>query len=128
MVLRTLLQVHRRQFFLERRDFFVELVERVDLVEKCFQPLLDNLFRDFLFVEGDQLFNGADAFFEVLAEGEQFTNDNWRARKRLQDAVLPTLNPLSNFNFAFAGEQRNGSHLAQIHADGIIGFFQSAGG
>jgi hypothetical protein len=100
----------------------------VDLGKKFFQPLLDNLFRDFLFVEGDQLFNGADAFLEVLAQGEQFTNYNRRARKRLQDAVLASLDALGDFNFAFAGEQRNGSHLAQIHADGVIGFFQSAGG
>ena len=128
MVARTLLQVHRRQLFLERRDFLVKLVERVDLGEKFFQALVDDLFRDFLFVEGHQLFDGADALLEVLAQGEEFTNHNRRARKRLQNAVLPTLDPLGDFHFAFAREQGNGSHLAQIHADGVIGFFQSARG
>ncbi len=100
----------------------------MDLGEKFFQTLLDNLFRDFLFVEGDQLFNGADTLLEVLAQGEEFTDHDRRARKRLQNAVLAALDSLGDFNFAFAGEQRDGSHLAQIHADGIIGFFQSAGG
>ena len=115
-------------FSCERRNLLVELVELVDLGEEFLQPLVDNLFGDFLFVEGDQLLDGADAFFEVLAQGEEFTNHDRRARKRLQDAVLATLDALGDFDFAFAREQRNGSHLAQIHADGIIGFFQRAGG
>ncbi len=67
MQTRILLYVDRRQFFLKRSDFLVKLVERVDLGEKCLQAFVDNLFRDFLFVEGDQLFNGADALLEVLA-------------------------------------------------------------
>jgi len=73
MVARPLFDIHRRQLFLERSHFFVKLVERVDLGEKFLQTLLDNLFRDFFFVEGDQLFDGADALLEVLAEGEQFS-------------------------------------------------------
>ena len=77
---RPLLHVHRRQLFLERRHFFVKLVERVDLAEKFFQTILDNLFRDFLFVKRDQLFDGADALLEVLAQSEEFANHNRRAR------------------------------------------------
>ena len=115
-------------FLLQRRDFLVRLVEQADLAEKFLQPFVDDLFGDFLFVEGDQLLDGADAFFEVLAEGEEFANHDGRARKRLQYAVLAALDALGDFDFAFARKQRHGSHLAQIHADGIIGFFQSAGG
>src|SRR5207248_11297313 len=57
--------------------------------------------------------------------GQQFADYDWRTRKRLEHAILPTLNALGNFHFAFACEQRNSSHLAQVHADGIIGLFQS---
>ena len=128
MVARPLLQIHRRQLFLERRHLLVKLVERVDLGEKFFQTLVDNLFRDFLFVERHQLFNRADALLEVLAQSEEFTNHNRRARKRLQNAVLAPLDALSDFNFAFARKQGNSSHLAEIHADGVVGFFQSARG
>src|ERR1017187_1590386 len=128
MLARQLFQIYRRQLFLERRHFFVQLVERVDLGEKFFQAVVDNLFRDLLFVERHQLFNRADALFEVLAQGEKFTNYDRRARQRLQNAVLPPLYSLSDVNFAFAGKQGNSPHLAQIHADGVIGFFQSAGG
>ena len=63
--------------------FLVKLVKIVDLGEKFLQAVLDDLFRDFLFVEGDQLFDGADALFEILAQGEQFTDDDRGARKRL---------------------------------------------
>ena len=128
MVLRPLLGVYIGEFLLQRRDLLVHLLERADFAKKFLQPVLDDLLGDFLFIEGDQLFDGADAFLEVLAQGEEFTNHDGRARKRLQDAVLPPLDALGDFDFAFAREQRHGSHLAQIHADGIIGFFQSAGG
>ena len=128
MVARPLLEVHRRQLFLQRRYLLVQLVERVDLGEKFLQAVLDDLFRDLLFVERHQLFDRADALLQVLAQSEEFTNHNRRARKRLQNAVLPTLDPLGDFYFAFAREQGNSSHLTQIHADGIVGFFQSSGG
>src|SRR5713226_6860909 len=77
---RPLLYVHRRQLFLERRHFLVKLVERVDLAEKFFQTIVDDLFRDFLFVKRHQLFDRADALLEVLAQSEEFTNHNRRAR------------------------------------------------
>ncbi len=40
---------------------------------------------------------------------------------------MAALDALGNFNFAFAREQRNRAHLAQIHADRVISFFQRAG-
>ena len=46
----------------------------------------------------------------------------------LSTRSLSALDALGDFNFAFAREQRHGSHLAQVHADGIVGFFESAGG
>ena len=46
----------------------------------------------------------------------------------LEHADLAAFDALGDFNFAFAREQRHGSHLAQIHADGIVGFFESSGG
>ena len=35
---------------------------------------------------------------------------------------MAALVALGQLDFAFAGEQRNGAHLAQIHADRIVGF------
>src|ERR1017187_2648440 len=64
----TLLLVYRRQLFDERHDLLVKLVEHADLAQKFLQPLVHDLLGDFLFVEGDQFLDGADAFFEVLAQ------------------------------------------------------------
>jgi len=35
---------------------------------------------------------------------------------------------LGDLHFALAGEQRDRAHLAQVHAHGVVGFFQGAGG
>src|SRR4029077_1658003 len=70
---------------------------------------------------------GANALLEVFSHLQKFVNNDWRAGKSLEHAQLSALDALGDFNFAFASKQRNSSHLAQIHADGIVGFFQSAG-
>ena len=92
-----------------------------------FKPVLQNLVGDLLFVEGDDFFDGAHALLEVFAHGEQFVDDDGRAGERLEHADLAALDALGDFDFAFAREQGDGSHLAQIHADGVVGFFESAG-
>ena len=55
------------------------------------------------------------------------TNHNGGARDGLQYAILAALDALGDFDFAFAREQGHGSHLAQVHADGVVGFFQGSG-
>jgi len=37
---------------------------------------------------------------------------------------LPALDALGDRDFALARQQRDGAHLAQIHADGIVRLFQ----
>ena len=37
---------------------------------------------------------------------------------------MSALNALCDFNFAFAGKKWNGAHFAQVHANGIICFFE----
>ena len=41
---------------------------------------------------------------------------------------MTALNAFGDFHFAFPREQRHSSHLAQIHADRIVSFFQGSGG
>ncbi len=115
------------EFLDQLAGLLVSLGQVVDLAGKFFQPVLEDLVGDLLLVEGDHFLDGADALLEVLAHRQQFVNDNRRPRERFQHAQLPALDALGDFYFAFAREQRNSSHLAQIHADGVVGFFQSAG-
>ena len=90
------------------------------------QAIGHHLFGDLLFVEENDFLDGAHPALQVFADGDDLANDDGRARQRLQHAQLAALDALGDFNFAFAREQRNRAHLAQIHADRIVGFLQSA--
>ncbi len=103
------------------------MLQFVDPPGDVFQAVEHHFFGDLLFVEEHDFLDGAHAALQVLADGDDFADDDRRARQRLEHAQLATLNALGDFNFAFAREQRNRAHLAQIHADGIVGFFQRAG-
>ena len=94
-----------------------------DLLEAALQHLVGDLF----LVEDHDFLDGADAALEVVADGEDFADDDGGARQSLEDANLSALDALGDFDFALAGEQGHGAHLAQIHADGIVGLFQRAG-
>ena len=128
IVLGTLLLRNCGELLQKLIGLLVRLGQVVDLSGEFLQTVLQNFVGDLFLVEGDHFLDGADALFEVFAHRQQFVDDDRRARKRLQNAQLSALNALGDFNFAFAGKQRNRSHLAQIHADGIVGFFQSTGG
>ena len=58
---------------------------------------------------------------------DDLANDDGRARDGLHDAHLAALDALGDFDFAFAGEQGDGAHLAQVHADGVVGLLEGAG-
>ena len=127
MVLGTLLQRYGRIFFLHHGDLLVKLRHVVDLAGELVQPVLQNLVGNLLFVEGDDLFDGAHTFLKVFAHREQFMDDDRRAGERFEHANLATLDALRDFHFAFTREQGHGAHLAQIHANGVVGFFERAG-
>src|SRR5208283_1355648 len=127
MVLRAFLQRYGGVFFLHHGNFFVKLRHGVDLAGKFVQPVLQDFVGDLFLIEGHDFLDGAHTFFEVFAHRQQFVNHDRRSRKRLEHADLAALDALGDFHFAFAGQQGNGSHFAQIHADGIVGFFESPG-
>ena len=127
MILRTLFQRHRRVFLLQHAGLLVQLGHVVDLAGKFVQPVLQNFVGDLLLIEGHDFLDGAHTFLEVFAHGQQFVNHDGRPGQRLEHAQLAALDALGDFHFAFAREQGHGSHLAQVHADGIVGFFQRAG-
>ena len=127
IVLGPLLLRDRRELLDELAGLLVGLGQSVNLSGEFFQPVLQDLIGDFFLVEGDHFLDGADTLLEIFAQPQQFVDHDGRTGERLQNADLPALDPLGDFNFAFAGEQRNGPHLAQVHADGVVGFFEGAG-
>ena len=114
-------------FSIRLAGLLVGLGQVVDLPGELLQTVLEDFVGDLLLVEGDHFLDGADALLEVLAHRQQFVDDDRRARERFQHPQLPALDALGDFHFAFARKQRHSSHLAQIHADGVVGFFESAG-
>ena len=112
---------------LEFRDVLLVLDQGVNARHGGADARLHHVFGELFLVEDHDFFDVAHAALQVFAEGHDFADHDGRARDGLEHAHLAALDALGDFHFAFAREQRNGAHLAQIHADGVVGFFQSAG-
>ena len=114
------------QFRNQDYGLLVMLGQLVHLAGDLLQAALQNLVGNLLFVEDHDFFHGAHLALHVVANGQHLADDDGRARQCLQHAQLPALNALGNFHFALASQQRNRSHLAQIHAHRVVGLFQGA--
>src|SRR5438270_5955515 len=128
MIFRLLRLRYFEIFFLEQRGLFVQLGHVVDLAREFIQAVLQDLVSDLFFIEGDHFLDRAHALGQVFAHSQQFANHDGRPRQGLEHTDLSALDALGDFYFAFSREQRHGSHLAQVHADGIVRLFQSTGG
>ena len=111
-------QLHRLQ---------IELGDLVDLLERFLGLRFDFLFGELFVVELDDFLDGAGAVAQVLADLQELLQDQRRARDRFQHQQLAALDALGDGHFAFARQQRNGAHLAQVHAHGVVRLFQRSG-
>ena len=115
------------EFFFERVDFLLVLEDDVDAAGCGANAGLQDLFGELFFVEGDDFLNVANATAQVFAETDDLSNDDGRSRDGLHDAHLAALDALGDFDFALAGEQGDGAHLAEVHADGVVGLLEGSG-
>ena len=83
IVLGTLLSAKLPANFSEQLRPFCTLGQVVDFAGELFQAVLQDLVGDFFFVEGDHFLDGANAFFQVFAHGQQFRGS------RLANATAP---------------------------------------
>ncbi len=88
---------------------------------------LEDLFGELFFVEGDHFLDVADAAAQVFTEADDLADNDRRTGDGLHDAKLAALDALGDFDLAFAGEQGHGAHLAEVHADGVVGLLEGAG-
>ncbi len=72
-------------------------------------------------------FDVAHAALQVFAQGHDLADHDGRTGDGLEHAHLPALDALGDLHLALAREQRNGAHLAQVHAHRVVGLFQRAG-
>ena len=89
----------------------------------CFDFFFGQLF----VVELDDFLDRAGAVAQVFADLQKFLQDQRSARDGLQNQQLPALDALGDGHFAFARQQRNGAHFAQVHANRIVGLFERSG-
>src|SRR5258708_37444018 len=73
-------------------------------------------------IELNNFLDGAHTFAQAFADGDDFLNDDGRARDGLHDHELPAPDALGDDYLAFAGEQRHSAHLAAVDADRILRF------
>ena len=105
----------------------VELGDFVDLLQGFFCFCFDLFFGELFVVELNDFFDGARASAEIFADLEQFFQNQRSARDGFQDEELASLDALGDGNFTFARKKRNRTHFAQVHANGIVCFFERAG-
>ncbi len=112
----------------ELRDLLLVLDQRVDAGNGGPHARLHHVFGELFFVEDHDFFYVAHAALQVFAERHDLANHDGRTGNGLEHAVLAALDALGDFDFAFARQQRNGAHFAQVHAHRVVGLFQRAGG
>src|SRR6266851_3081212 len=107
---------------------FVMLLQLVDLARGVLDAVLQDLLSDLFLIEDDNFLDRACAELQILANGQNLADHNRRARQRLQHSPLSALDALRNVHLAFAGEQRDYAHLAQVDACRVLNRFKKAWG
>ncbi len=114
------------QLFLELFRAAARPADGVDLLLDLPGAFLDSFLGDLLVVEDHQLANGPVAGMQPVPELDDVPGDERGARNRLDDRQLAALDAAGDLDFSLAGEQRHRAHLAEIHADRIVGLVERA--
>jgi hypothetical protein len=103
------------------------LADRVDLAEDLLLAVVDLLVGQLFVDERDELADAALVVLQLIAHLHDHAGDRRRARDRLDDGELAALDALGDLDLAFAREQRDGAHLAEVHPDRIVRLVERAG-
>src|SRR6185436_9664296 len=114
------------QFLIELLVVRPRLADDVDLLLHLPAALGDALVGDLLVVEDHQLADRPLAGVQLVAQQDDLLGDERRPRDRLDDRQLAPLDAAGDFDFAFAREEGDRAHLAQVHADGVVGLVEGA--
>ena len=94
-----------------------------DLTLAVFDLVVGQLFVD----ERHELADAPLVVLELIAHRHDRAGDRRRAGDRLDDRELAALDALGDLDFALAGEEGHRAHLAQVHADRVVGLVERAG-
>src|SRR6266403_1794942 len=104
--------------------FEVELRNLVENLERFLGLVFDLLFGEFFVVKLDDFLDRPCALAEILADRQQFLEDDGGARDGLEHQHLAALDAFGDGDFALARQQRYGAHLAQVHANRVVRLFE----
>ena len=102
------------------------LADGLDLAEHLALAILDLVVGELLVREGHQFADRALLVLQIVAELDHLLGDHRRSGDRLDDRELALLDALGDRHLALAGEQRHRAHLAQVHADRVVGLVECA--
>ena len=115
--------------FVEARDFLEDRHDVVDLRERRRRQRRGI---DLVLILGhreiDHLFDDARVFLGALVDLQDFFENDAVLRERLVDLALALFDALGDVDFALSVEELDRAHLAQVHADGIVGLVDDAAG
>ena len=86
---------------------FVKLSDFLNLPKRLLSLVGDFFFGELFIIKLNNFLDGAHTFAQAFADGDDFLNEDGRARDGLRDHELPALDALGDDYLAFAGEQRH---------------------
>ena len=105
-------------------QLLVKPLDLIDALNDILGPSGNYFFRELVLIKDHHFLDGLFTALQFFAQREKRLGDKGRARKRFQDIELTSFNAFGNFNLAFAGEERDGSHLPEIHAHRVVRLVQ----
>src|SRR6202521_3672147 len=72
----------------------------------------------------DDFLDRTVALAEIVGDRQKFLQNDRGTRNRFENEQLPALDALGDSHLAFARQQRNGAHFAQVHANRVVRLFE----
>ncbi len=114
-------EVGRREFLLDPLQFFLLRLQVADVFEKLLGFFLFVfLFLFFGIADLDDIEHTDLALFDLLPDRQNFVDGDGAVGDGGDDLLLPFFDPFGDFHFSLAGEQRDGPHFTQVHADRVV--------
>ena len=104
------------------------LPDRLDLAQDLPFAIVDLVVGQLFVDKRHELADAPLLVLELIAHRHDRAGDRWRAGDRLDDRQLAALDALGDLDFAFSREEGDRAHLAQVHANGVVGLVERAWG
>ncbi len=104
------------------------LSDRLDLPKHLTLAVIDLVVGQLFVDKRHELADASLFVLELIAHRHDRAGDRRRAGDRLDDRQLAAFDALGDLDLALAGEEGHGAHLAEVHADRIVGLVECAGG